>query len=60
MPRPQPVVDMLLAQDRGDPFDQAAFDATPTDPTKMPMAAAVIRDWKREADLKSKADCGCS
>ncbi|MGD9704100.1 MAG: cobalamin-independent methionine synthase II family protein [Acidimicrobiia bacterium] len=27
LPRPQPVVDVLFAQDRGEPYDQAAFDA---------------------------------
>ena len=28
LPRPQNVVDALFAQDRGEPYDQAAFDAT--------------------------------
>jgi 5-methyltetrahydropteroyltriglutamate--homocysteine methyltransferase len=28
LPRPQDVVDALFAQDRADPYDQAAFDAT--------------------------------
>jgi 5-methyltetrahydropteroyltriglutamate--homocysteine methyltransferase len=28
MPRSQEVVDMLFAQDKGEPYDQAAFDAT--------------------------------
>src|SRR5690242_19528505 len=28
LPRPQEVVDALFAQDRGEPYDQAAFDAT--------------------------------
>ena len=28
LPRPQDVVDLLFAQDRGDPYDAAAFDAT--------------------------------
>ena len=28
LPRPQEVVDALFTQDRGEPYDQAAFDAT--------------------------------
>ncbi|MEM6428757.1 MAG: epoxyalkane--coenzyme M transferase, partial [Deinococcota bacterium] len=31
MPRSQEVVDMLFAQDKGEPYDQAAFDATMKD-----------------------------
>jgi hypothetical protein len=28
LPRPQEVVDLLFAQERGEPFDPATFDAT--------------------------------
>jgi 5-methyltetrahydropteroyltriglutamate--homocysteine methyltransferase len=31
LPRPQPVVDLLFAQDRGEPYDQAVFDQTMLD-----------------------------
>ena len=38
LPRSQPVVDYLFARERGEAFDQAAFDAC--------MAAAVLEDRK--------------
>jgi 5-methyltetrahydropteroyltriglutamate--homocysteine methyltransferase len=42
LPRPQEVVDFLFARERGEPFDQSAFDAC--------MAAAVMENVRRQKD----------
>jgi 5-methyltetrahydropteroyltriglutamate--homocysteine methyltransferase len=42
LPRPKDVVDLLFAQDRGEPIDEKAFDAT--------IGAAVATVVKRQAD----------
>ena len=52
MPRPQPVVDMLLAQDRGEPFDQAAFDAT----MRTAVADTVARQLEAGVDIPSDGE----
>ena len=53
MPRPQhPVVDMLLAQDRGEPFDQAAFDAT----MRTAVADVVARQLEAGVDIPSDGE----
>jgi 5-methyltetrahydropteroyltriglutamate--homocysteine methyltransferase len=52
MPRPQPVVDMLLAQDRGEPFDQAAFDAT----MRTAVADVVARQLEAGIDIPSDGE----
>jgi 5-methyltetrahydropteroyltriglutamate--homocysteine methyltransferase len=53
LPRPQAVVDALFARERGEAFDQAAFDAT--------MAAAVMENVRRQAeagiDIVSDGEC---
>ena len=51
MPRPQHVVDMLFAQDRGEPFDEAAFDAT----MRAAVADAVAKQLEVGVDIRVTA-----
>jgi 5-methyltetrahydropteroyltriglutamate--homocysteine methyltransferase len=50
MPRPQEVVDLLFAQDRGEPFDSSAFDET------MRAAVADVVAKQREAGIDVPSD----
>jgi 5-methyltetrahydropteroyltriglutamate--homocysteine methyltransferase len=50
LPRPQEVVDLLFAQDRGDPMDERAFDET------MRRAAADLVERQREAGVDVVSD----
>ena len=52
MPRPQHVVDMLFAQDRGEPFDEAAFDAT----MRGAVADAVAKQLEVGVDIPSDGE----
>jgi 5-methyltetrahydropteroyltriglutamate--homocysteine methyltransferase len=52
LPRPQPVVDQLFAQDRGEAFDPAAFDAVMT----TAVAAAAARQVEAGIDIISDGE----
>jgi 5-methyltetrahydropteroyltriglutamate--homocysteine methyltransferase len=52
MPRPQEVVDLLVAQDRGEPFDQAAFDET----MRAAVATVVGRQLESGIDIPSDGE----
>ncbi len=52
LPRPQDVVDLLFAQDRGDPYDAAAFDAT----MRSAVADAVAKQVAAGVDVVSDGE----
>ena len=52
MPRPKEVVDLLLAQDRGEPFDPAAFDET----MRAAVADVVARQLEAGIDIPSDGE----
>ena len=52
LPRPQRVVDLLFAQDRGEPYDHDAFDATMRDA----VAEAVARQRAAGVDVVSDGE----
>jgi 5-methyltetrahydropteroyltriglutamate--homocysteine methyltransferase len=52
LPRPQDVVDLLFAQDRGEPVDQAQFDAT----MKRAVADAVAKQQENGIDIVSDGE----
>jgi 5-methyltetrahydropteroyltriglutamate--homocysteine methyltransferase len=52
MPRPQNVVDMLFAQDRGEPVDRAAFDET----MRAAVADVVARQLEAGVDIPSDGE----
>ena len=52
LPRPQDVVDLLFAQDRGEPVDQALFDAT----MKRGVADAIKKQEENHVDIVSDGE----
>jgi 5-methyltetrahydropteroyltriglutamate--homocysteine methyltransferase len=52
MPRPQEVVDLLFAQDRGEPFDGEAFEAT----MRLAVSDAVARQLDAGIDIPSDGE----
>ena len=52
MPRPQEVVDLLFAQDRGAPFDRAAFDET----MRAAVADVVAKQLEAGIDVPSDGE----
>src|SRR5206468_5339399 len=52
LPRPQEVVDFLIAQDRGDPIDAARFDAA----LQRAVADAVSRQAEAGVDIVSDGE----
>jgi 5-methyltetrahydropteroyltriglutamate--homocysteine methyltransferase len=52
LPRPQEVVDLLFAQDRGDPYDAAALDAA----LRRAVAAVVSRQVEAGIDIVSDGE----
>jgi 5-methyltetrahydropteroyltriglutamate--homocysteine methyltransferase len=52
LPRPQEVVDLLFAQDRGEPYDRAAFDAT----IERAVADAVQQQARAGVDVVSDGE----
>lgn len=52
LPRPQDVVDLLFAQDRGEPVDQALFDAT----MKRGVADAIRKQQESGVDIVSDGE----
>ena len=52
MPRPKEVVDLLLAQDRGEPFEPAAFDET----MRAAVADVVARQLEAGIDIPSDGE----
>lgn len=52
MPRPQHVVDMLLAEDRGEPFDGAAFDST----MRLAVSEVVAKQLDAGVDVPSDGE----
>jgi 5-methyltetrahydropteroyltriglutamate--homocysteine methyltransferase len=52
LPRPQDVVDLLFAQDRGEPVDQAQFDAT----MKRGIADAIRKQEESGVDIVSDGE----
>lgn len=52
LPRPQDVVDLLFAQDRGEPVDQALFDAT----MKRGVADAIQKQQESGVDIVSDGE----
>ncbi|HTW64936.1 MAG TPA: cobalamin-independent methionine synthase II family protein [Bryobacteraceae bacterium] len=54
LPRPQEVVDLLFAQDRGDAIDEAQFDAT----IRKAVADAVQKQVQAGLDLVSDGEMG--
>ena len=45
LPRPQEVVDLLFAQDRGEAIDEKKFDATIRAPLPTPSISRLRRAW---------------
>jgi len=54
LPRPQPVVELLLKKERGEPYDQAAFDAE----LARAVDAAVARQVEIGLDIVSDGETG--
>src|SRR5687768_4765674 len=52
LPRPQSVVDLLFAQDRGEPYDQAQFDET----MQREVTAVVAKQAKAGVDIVSDGE----
>jgi 5-methyltetrahydropteroyltriglutamate--homocysteine methyltransferase len=52
LPRPQDVVDLLFAQDRGEPIDQAQFDAV----MKRGVADAIAKQQESGVDIVSDGE----
>src|SRR5579863_4053436 len=52
LPRPQDVVDLLFAQDRGEPVDQALFDST----MKRGVADAIQKQQESGVDIVSDGE----
>src|ERR1035438_927543 len=52
LPRPQDVVDLLFAQDRGEPIDQAQFDAV----MQRGVADAVAKQVESGVDIVSDGE----
>jgi 5-methyltetrahydropteroyltriglutamate--homocysteine methyltransferase len=52
LPRPQDVVDLLFAQDRGEPVDQALFDAT----MKRGVADVIAKQQQSGVDIVSDGE----
>jgi 5-methyltetrahydropteroyltriglutamate--homocysteine methyltransferase len=52
LPRPQDVVDLLFAQDRGEPVDQALFDST----MKRGVADAIQKQQESSVDIVSDGE----
>jgi 5-methyltetrahydropteroyltriglutamate--homocysteine methyltransferase len=53
LPRPQPVVDLLLKRDRGEPYDPGSFDAT----VRQSVAEVVARQAELGIDIVNDGEC---